>query len=642
MSWNQYTPSPLANTQITGPATAVSTVTQTMDRMAQQVTNFTDKVNTTLDGLQNLVVDSTAPAPDVTIHRDGTPLSWTVTPLDSIALEDLTSTVPDAPDFSMPTVDATLNMPTFDPGVTISLPTAPASIDVGDLPSRPNIDSTIVLPDSPQLLQPIMESFDAITIPTFTFPTLPDFTDAAPTFDMAAPNVNIEWHEPTYTSENYDLMLATVQRMIAGGTGLPDDIERQLFDKARGREDITARKAVQEAFSTFADKGFTMPPGMLAEQVNVALEQNQLAVNSLSRDIYAKVADIHVENLRQAVQQGIAAENVMVSIFNNAQQRAYEMARFTVESQLSLYNAQVGLFNTYMNAYQIKATVFKTRLDARLAELDAYRSQLEGQKVISEINAQRVQTFLAKVQALNSQVEVYKAEMQGAQIKAQVVQTQIEGYRADVGAYAEKIGAEKVRFDAYRAQVDGEVAKVGIIDANARVFASLASVESSKADIRVKVGQLAIEQNQAATQRFAAQIEQSKAVISAKVARIDAQARVLGLSIQNLSAQSDANRAKAEADIRIAEQQLQSNLAGVQNQLKLYEVGINKAIEEARLKVTAMQAAGTMAATLAGGAMAAQHVQASISSNSSESTSQSYASSESASENWQYTPTTTN
>lgn len=640
MGWKNYTP-PI-DSVIVGPSAAVSQVQQTMSQMNDRVSAFTSQVTSTLNALQTMTFDATQPPPNVTIERGSTSLSWNVQPLDGLDLGGLTfDKVDDPGQVSFPALDATLDMPTFDPGATITLPAAPAPISVGGMPVRPTIDTSVSLPDKPVLVQPVLDAFDAITIPTFTFPTIPDFTDAAPTFDMATPNVVIDWHEPVYASENFDLILATVKRMIAGGTGLPDEIERSLFDKARAREDITLRKAVNEAFDTFASKGFTMPPGMLVEQVNAAQETSQLQVNSLSRDLFAKVADIQVENLRAAVQQGVAAENVLTNIFSNAQQRAFEMARFTVESQLSLYNAQVGLFNTYMNAYQIKANVFKTRLDAQLAKLEAYKAELEGQKTISEINQQRVQTFLAKVQALSAQVAVYSAEMDGARVKAAVVQTQIEAYKADVSAYAESIGAEKVRFDAYRAQVDGEVAKTGIIDANARVFASMASVEQSKAEIRVKSGQLLIEQSQATTQRFVAQIENARATIAAKVAKIDAQARVLALAIQNLSAQSDANRAKAEADIRIAEQQLQSNMAAVSNQIKLYELSMNRVMEQARLKVSAMQSAGTMAATLAGGAMAAQHVQASISTNSSESVSQSTAKSESASENWQYTPLST-
>lgn len=638
MGWQNFTGVP--QSYPTGPAEAVNVVKTTMQDMKQQMATYMGKVDSVLTGLQGIDIESVNPAPDVKIERDAVDLQWTVQPLDTIDLGSLDTVVPVVPATAFTKVDTNLNMPTFDPGVTITLPTAPVPSNIAQ-PVRPNIDTSVSLPGKPVLIQPVLDAMNEIVIPSYTFPVLPTFDDAAPTFDTAAPNVMIQWDEPVYASENFDLMLSTVRRMIAGGTGLPDDVERSLFDKARAREDITARKAVDEAFGTFAARGFTMPPGMLAEQVNVALENNQLAVNSLSRDVYIKVADIHVENLRTAVQQGVAAENILYNIFNNATQRTFEVAKFTVESQLALYNAQVGLFNTYMSAYQIKATVFKTRLDAKLAEIEVYRAQLEGQKIISEINQQQVQVFLAKIQALNSQVEIYKAEMDGARVKSEVVRSQIEGYKADVSAFAEVVGADKVRFDAYKAQVDGEVAKVGIIDAKARVFSSMAGVESSKADIRIKAGQLDIEQAQAETARYAAQIDGVKATISSKLSKVEAQSRVIGLGIQNLSAQSDANRSKSEADIRIAEQQLQSNLAAAQNQIKLYEVSITKAIEEARIKIAGMQAAGTMAATLAGGAMAAQHVQASISSSSSESTSSATSRSESASENWQYTPTST-
>ena len=638
MAWENF--SGIPQVYPVGPAAAVQVVSATMANLRTQMADYMNKVDVVLDGLQTIDVDAVNPAPDLTIVRDNVDLNWTVQPLDGLDVGAIDTNVPEIQPVTFANIDTNINTPTFDPGVTITVPVAPLPAQIA-VPIRPDIDTSISLPDRPVLVQPVLDAMHAITIPSFEFPTLPMFDGKEPSFDTAAPNVVISWDEPEYASENFDLMLATVKRMIAGGTGLPDDVERNLFDKARGREDITARKAVAEAFDTFAGKGFVMPPGMLAEQVNAAREANQLAVNSLSRDVYIKVTDVQVENLRFAVQQGVAAENVLYNIFDNATKRTFEMAKFTVESQLALYNAQVGLFNAYTTAYQVKASVFKTQLDAELAKLDVYRIQLEGQKLISELNQQAVQTFLAKIQALNSQVEIYKAEMEGARIKSAIVTSQIEGYRADVSAYAETVGADKVRFDAYKSQVDGEVAKVGIIDAKARVFSTLAGVEVSKAELRIKSGELEIQEAQAQTARYLGQIDGIKAVIQAKVAKVEAQSRVLGLGIQNLSAQSDANRAKNEADIRIAEQQLQSNIAMAGNQLKLYETAIQKAIEEARLKVSAMQAAGTMAATLAGGAMAAQHVQASISSSAGESTSTSYSKSEGASESWQYTPTST-
>ena len=641
MSWNHFEGG--APAIPTGPSVAVGIVQQIMGSLSTQVASFTAAANRTMAALQNVSIDSVGEMPTLALTRDTTALSWaSPSPLDVSGMGSISAGSPSDGGIGSFNPGVTITPPTFSSSVSsINIPPSPASVDTSGLPTHPVIDASVILPTLPNLAVPAIESLDAIVIPAFSFPALPVFTDTAPTFGAAAPNVLVNWVEPVYASTNFDTVKATIARMFQGGTGLPPVIEQQLFDRARGREDTVAAKAVAEAFDTFASKGFVAPPGMLVAQVNAARETGQLQVNSLQRDITLKIADVAIENMKFAVQQGLAAENIIYNIFNNAAQRAYEIAKFTVESQLQLYGVQVSIFNAQTASYQTRAQVFKIQLDGKLAALEAYRIQLEGQKVISEVNAQKVQTFNARVQALLSQVEIYKAQMQGAQIKTEVARTQIEIFKTDVQAYAERIGADKVRFDAYRIQVEAETAKVGIIDAEARVFATLMSAEEIKANVGIKNIQLQIEQTQAATARFAASIDLAKVNVQAQGAAVEAKARAVGLSIQNLSAQSDASRAKAEASIRIGELQLQTNVAIASSQIKRYEVSLSKVIQEADLKARSLQAAGQMAATLAGGAMAAQHVQASISSQASDSTSFSNSFSQSGGESWQYAPTST-
>ena len=303
---------------------------------------------------------------------------------------------------------------------------------------------------------------------------------------------------------------------------------------------------------------------------------------------------------------------------------------------MQLYNVQVGVFNAAMNVYSIKAQVFKTNIDAKLALLDAYRIQLDGQKVIGEINAQAVQSYNVAVQAVGAQTEIYKAQMSGAQVQAQIITSQIEVYRTDVQAYAEKLGAQKVAFDAYKTQVEGEVAKAGILDVDARVFTALVAAESTRADTYFKGVDAKIAVFRANNDQYGLQLERTKTELQAKLAKVQARAQVEGLNIQYLSVQNDANRAKAEAEIRIIEQQLQGNIAAANAAIKQYEVLMTKGIQEADLKSRALQAAGQMTATLAGGAMAAQHVSAQISGSGTDSLSAQYTFGAHAQENWTY------
>lgn len=634
MAWNKYNQVPYSIP--TGPAEAVTKVVETMNYLQGQATSFTAQTQAILNSLESIQIPDVGLVPEVTLPRVNTDIQWPAPAGLEIELGDLSATIPADP--GLPYISTSVNFtpPSFTPTIpNIAIPDAPAPIDTSGLPARPAV-GTVTLPTAPNLTLPVLESMEAINIPVFTFPTLPTFDEAAPAFTDAAPSTFVNWSEPTYASENFDEVKAVIKRIFAGGTGLPPAIEQQMFDRARARLDQTSRKAVQDAFDTFANKGFTMPPGVLVEQVNAANEQARLESNAQERDIRTLVAQTEIDNMKFAVQQGIAAENIIFNIFNNAAQRTFEIAKFAVESQISLFNTKVTLFNAMTSAYQTRAQVFKFKLDAALAALEAYRVQLEGQKVVSEINLQKVQAFNARVQALVSQVEIYRAQMQGAQVQAEVIRTQIDGYRADVQAYAERIGADKVRFDAYKSQVEGEVAKVGVYDAQARVFQSLVSAEGIKADVGIKSIQANIEQMNAVTQRFVALVDRSKAEIQGKLGVVEAKARTAGLNIQFMSAQNDASRAKAEAIIRIGEQQLQTNLGLVQALIERFKANVNKVIQEADLKARSLQAAGQMASTLAGGAMAAQHVQATIGSSVGESHTTSTSWSEGASESWNY------
>jgi hypothetical protein len=53
--------------------------------------------------------------------------------------------------------------------------------------------------------------------------------------------------------------IAAALGTLAGGTGLPAAVEQALFDRARSREESQTTKAVQEAFDTFATRGFNTP-----------------------------------------------------------------------------------------------------------------------------------------------------------------------------------------------------------------------------------------------------------------------------------------------------------------------------------------------------------------------------------------------
>jgi hypothetical protein len=502
----------------------------------------------------------------------------------------------------------------FEPSITaITIPEPPAPISTGTAPVAPELNG-VEIPQAPTLELPALDELAQITIPEFTFPTLPLFEAEAPVFDVDLPPLSAlaEWQEPAYNTEVLDEVLTTVRRMLDGQTGLPQPIEQALYERARSREDQTARQNVQQAFDTWAGRGFDMPPGMLTEQVNAAQEQAALRTNAASRDIAVEVARIAIENVRIAVAQGIAAEQTLYNIFNNGAQRSFEMARARLDAEIALYNAQVSLFNARQTAYQVEAQVFETKLRGALAELEVYKAQIDGARALSELNESKVRVYAAKIEGLKANVEIYRVQMEGAKVQSELNKNLIDAYRADVEAYRETIAARKVEFDAYEAQVRGEAAKVGIIQAQAEAFAATVRAVEAKSNVKVAKVRARVDALQARVGEFTARTQYEREKVSAQAQVAQAKVSAFTADVQRFSAELQANTSLNEAQIRSADVYLRTQLSQYEIAVKRYDSLLQTIVAQAQLQSDAIKAAGQMASQLAAGAFAAMHVQASV------------------------------
>ena len=579
-----------------------------------------------LKGVSSLFSEQETPRVDETVFTDLSELDLAVRAaqpqvrnfgaIDGFAMPSIT-------DLSFPDIDAG-DVPTFNPSFTnIALPNAPAPIDMSGRPSRPTL-SPVSVPTAPTLSLPALGSIEAISIPTFAFPELPTFDGTAPSVDFIPPSSVLIWSEPIYASTSLDEIRAQVSTMLAGGTGIPPAIEAALFDRARIREDVVALKARQEAVDSFAGRGFTMPPGMLVAQVNAIVEDNQLKAGAINRDILNQSAQWEIDNLRFAVQQGMAIEGVLMNLFQQMAQRTFEAARYKVESEIALYNARVGLFNAQQNAYQVAATVFKIRIEGALAKIEAFKAQIQAQQAIGQVNEQTVKVYQARLEAVRNQVEIYKASMDGARAQSDLNRNEIEAYKTDVSAYAETINAQKIAFDAYESEMKGVTAQTQIIDSQARAFAATVQGYEGKANIKVKGVQAKIEAMQAATSRFTAQVNAQQARTASQAEVVKANVQAFSADVSRYSAELNAGTAHSDMLARLGEARLRNNLAYYEIQVKEHDQKMGRILKQAEINADALKTAGQMSAQLTAGAYAAMHVSASMSGSAGVSASSSY------------------
>lgn len=611
---------------------AITTVIEQMDKIEKFSDKYQLLITDALEDIKNVKVDPVEPYTRIPIPE---------TPVPSLNLGDqpiyapLAFDYPELPVFN--SIDHLLNdlnlsdlqIPDAPVMPAIQLPDMPGMANI-PMPEKPDIDSSITLPDVPDLVLPELAELVQLKIPDFIFPELPDFNGVPPTLDsIAVPNVFVEWQEPEYKSDVLTEIQLKVKGWMAGGTGLPAPIEDALFNRARSRTSKETERAVQEAMNDWASRNFTMPPGMLVKQVSSIREQGQLQANELNRDILIEASKMEIDNIRFMVGQGIALEQITSNMFTNVVNRMFEVAKFNAESQINVFNAQVALFNAQNSAFETLTMVYKTKLEGALAKLSAYKTAVDAQVSLGQINEQHVQVYKAKIDAVLSNVELYKATMQGASVRADTIKNQFDAYRSEVQAFGEQINAEKTKVDAYEAQTRAETARVGMFEAETRAYASTVQALQSKASLKSEEIKLKMEAARTWISKYNADVEGYKANLQTRLSEAQ-------LNTTAFSAQVDAWKSGAGVEISHAEMQsrfidgnTRTNIAVAEMQIKEYEAKIQKSLQEAQLALEQAKALGQYSAQLAAGAMSAAHVSASISGSGSSSTSKSTSTSES-------------
>lgn len=566
----------------------------------------------------------------------------TLPPITPTSFGSITSNMPTAPALEGVPSLSPLTIPDFQSSIgSLNIPQAPAWSAPTAPPTRPDTGD-VDIPDAPLLALPQMPALVEIEIPSFDGVQLPLFDATAPEFEGTAIPGILQWTEPTYHPEILGEVLGVIRTLWSGGSGIPPAVEQAMVERAMSREDMIANRELDAVAEEFSLRGFTMPTGMQAARADQMRQELALKKMALNRELTIKFAEWQIENIRFGVQQAIAAENVYVNLFLNSAQRVFEAARFQIESQVNIYNAQVSLYNARMNGYQIEAQVFDTLVKAELTKIEVFKAEIEAEIARGQINEQKVRTYTAQVEALQTEVEIFKAKMQGAQTQSDVIRNRIEAYRADVQAYGERIQADRVRFDAYESQVKGEAAKAGIIDAEARAYAALVQGKSSAADIDVKRAELVIQKNRALIEGYIASLDAEKARIASQTAVIQSGAQAYVADTQRYAAQAQAETAKAQVTVAAREAELRTNVAFYQAQVQAYIGNMEQLIRRAQLIIDALKAAGQISSTLAAGAMAGVHVGATLTGSGAVSASGAYSEvfsnskSESVNENYNY------
>ena len=490
--------------------------------------------------------------------------------------------------------------PVFD---NLTIPDAPAPGPAPVFPTAPTF-SAIPLPVKPTGQRPNLPNLVDLVIPSFAFAPLPPFDEASPEFVGSSVSAVLQWSEVPYQQTILEEEMAVVRRMWAGGTGLPPEVERALWERAASREDVAVSRDISAAATEFSGRGFTLPPGMLVNRIDAIRTEGQLKKQTLGRDVMIKVADTHIENLRFACQQAIASENVLIGLWSQMAQRGFEAAKVQLESELALLNAQVAIFNARQSAHQTAANVHKIALEERALELEKFKAELEAEIAKGQINEQRLKVFLGLYDGLKADAELYKAEMQGAQLESELQRNEVDKFKAGVQAAGELIQADKLRYDAYESRVKGETAKAQLLESQGRAYSAYVSGKVARSEIDVKNQQAELQVLDLQLRAFLGNLERDKVQLQAETAAIQATAEAHRTNTQRYTAEMGAKTALAELNMKAFDSETRNMIALYDVEIRKYSNAREQLIRVASLQSDGLKAIGQMHSTLAAGAMA--------------------------------------
>ncbi|MBS0227093.1 MAG: hypothetical protein JSS23_00170 [Proteobacteria bacterium] len=467
---------------------------------------------------------------------------------------------PDASDLTPPTI-------TFAP---------PPDTPVVAEPVQPTPAAPIVVPDAPAYTLPDLPTLNPISLPPVPAITIPTFAGERPTFIEPPLDLTFQYTPGTYASALLDKLKTQISSMMDGGTGLPPAIEQALFDRGRSRITVEVERNIEGVYDEVSARGFTEPNGILAARVRKAKQDGQDKVAEINRDLTIQFHQEQLQNLRFAVTQGIALEGVTIALFNAEQQLALQVAQYTRETVIALFNARIQVFNAELAAFQTDAQVFATLIQAEMAKVELYRAQIEAQQAIGEVNQQLVAIYTAQVQTVGVMAEFYKAQIAGVQAKVDANRGVIENYRATVDALTARWQAYTAQVQGYTASTEVQNVKAGVYRTVVDAYGTRVSAWNTQQTAKFETERLRIADNGQRIETWKALLEQNQNRLETERARLVAVASSADAMVRLYAARTGLEQAASAATDRTFELGLEKAKAMVDVELKSAEIRIQE------------------------------------------------------------------
>lgn len=491
---------------------------------------------------------------------------------------------------SVPTLqDVSVEMVDF-PSLSASSPTisqlTPPSVTWPDDPGAGPELQTITSPDAPVLTFPDAPSLDTISIPDAPAYSIPTFDPSGrPTDDLTPPSNVFVYDEPEYVSPLRDeLQSKILTDLEQGGTGLGDQVEQAMWQRAISRMDDELDKRLRDIDSDWAARGFDMPPAMMAALRQEAMNDINKRQADTNRDITVEQARLARDQAQFILDRGLQMEKALADHFNITAQRSFEVARSAAEFAVNIFNAKVSAFNAKLARYQADVAAYREQVQGEMAKIQAFREELEGKRIKAEVQNQLIALYQAQLGAVQTKADVYKAQVEAAAMEAEIEKLKIDRFRSEIEAYTSRVQANTSRYQAYQSEVEAQRTRVELYGQQVQAYGTEVQAKKTEFEGRLQAAQLVIEENKNKLAEYEAEINQYNAELTAYNQYSDNLTRRFGV-------QSDIFRTKVEAE----NEEKRRAVEAYQAMIEEYKAHADVAIQNARLNAENMNRSQALA-----------------------------------------------
>jgi hypothetical protein len=139
-----------------------------------------------------------------------------------------------------------------------------------------------------------------------------------------------------------------------GGTGMNPQVEDMIWQRDRARVLGDSARQEAEAVSSFAARGFPLPPGAMAAALERIREDGYDKIAQASRDVAIKQADIEIENVRFAVEQAIQLYSSLMAALGDFIKAMVSSAQMSSQLIPSVTDSQSKLISAASEYYRAR------------------------------------------------------------------------------------------------------------------------------------------------------------------------------------------------------------------------------------------------------------------------------------------------